>query len=122
MFRHFGRHWGKSQAAAEKLFSARIRGNVGATIPVKIGLTLRNGSPASNATASLALAPVINGLPGSYQPTTSKGGANADSLFRSTNDGEYLYNLDTSALAPGTWSLQIKLDDGSEFYEQFTLR
>jgi hypothetical protein len=41
----------------------------------------------------------------------STSGATTGNLFRYSN-GEYVFNLDTSGMGPGTYQLQIDMGDG----------
>jgi hypothetical protein len=86
---------------------------LGSTAPVKFQLTDGNASRVSGAIAHLAVQRLSNESPvGSPIDPTASGAADAGNLFR-YDGSQYIYNLDTTTLAVGTWQLQALLDDGT---------
>jgi sugar lactone lactonase YvrE len=91
----------------------------GPTLPVKFQLT---GASAGNTSvvADLYVAQVTNGVVGPEQPAPS---ATRVSQFRyDVTKDQYVFNLDTSQLSPGTWRLRIDLHDGAQRTVSITLR
>jgi len=82
----------------------------GATFPIKLYLCDSGGSDVSSSSVVLHAAQVINvsGVPG---PVEAPGSANPDNDFRFDSTlgpaGGYIFNLGTSGLATGTYSLQF---------------
>jgi parallel beta-helix repeat protein len=96
----------------------------GMSIPIKFQLSDDNGEPVSTAHAVLELAPVIDGAvdKDDYMPANSTGAANNGNVFRyDPLKEQYIFNLDTMELAPGTYRLRITLDDGQVFEVDITL-
>ena len=52
---------------------------------------------------------------GSYKP------AGAHDAFTAGSRGKYTYNLSTSGLAKGTWSLRVNLSDGTTHTTTITI-
>jgi endonuclease G len=82
----------------------------GRTIPIKFQLT---GASAgiTNAVARLLIFKVSNTVIGDAVDVDSSSAATLGNLFR-YSDGQYIFNLDTSAMGPGTYQLQVDLGDG----------
>ena len=96
----------------------------GSTVPVKFGITDFAGQPVSGAVATLATVRSYNtdGLHlDEEQEATTQGNANTGDLFR-PSAGQYVYNLSTRGLAPGSYQLFIRLDDGTQYTAVFSLR
>lgn len=88
----------------------------GRTVPVKFALTAADGTIVSNAVASLFVAMTSNLAIGTNDMTdaTSSGGSDTGSLFRfDPTSGQYIYNLNTSGYAGGTWLIRTTLNDGT---------
>jgi hypothetical protein len=95
---------------------------LGRTVPVKFQLT---GASAgiTNATATLSVAQVSSTVTGTYLEAVSTAAATTGSLFRhDATSGQYIFNLDTSGLSTGTWSLKIDLGDGAVRTATISLR
>jgi hypothetical protein len=86
---------------------------LGSTIPVKFRLTgACTHNP--NLIAQINLAKISNSIVGDYLEATSTSAANSGSTFRYDATGDqYIYNLATKPLSPGTWQIAINLGDGS---------
>ena len=96
----------------------------GSTVPVKFRITDFDGQPVTAATATLSTVRSYNtdGLQlDAEQEATTQGAANTDNLFR-PSDGQYVYNLSTRGMAPGSYQLFIRLDDGKQYSAVFSLR
>ena len=96
----------------------------GSTVPVKFGITDFAGQSVTGAVATLSTVRSYNtdGLHlGEEQEATTQGNANTGNLFR-PSDGQYVYNLSTKGMAPGSYQLFIRLDDGKEYTAVFSLR
>jgi hypothetical protein len=89
----------------------------GSTIPVKFQLKRRNGTPAPDVTATLALQRYTNGIPvGDPIDASPTGGSDSGNVFRyDPQEDHYIYNLSTRTLSVGTWKLIVTLDDGSAY-------
>jgi sugar lactone lactonase YvrE len=100
---------------------------LGRTIPVKFRLE-RFGLSVSNAVATLEVFKVIDAATGTVDTTdlTIDSGQSGDSgnQFRyDAVDEHYVFNLSTKGwTAPATYKLTVRLDDGSEYSVQFSLR
>jgi hypothetical protein len=92
---------------------------LGRTIPVKFRLDDAAGMPSVDAVAKLDVAPVTNGAPGAYVPARSP--SQGGSTFASLGNGVYHYNLSTTPLSAGLWSLRVTFKDGTEQFTQLTL-
>jgi DNA/RNA endonuclease G (NUC1) len=82
----------------------------GRTIPIKFQLT---GASAgiTNAVVQLLIFKVSNNVVGDPVDVESTSSATTGNLFRYEN-GAYVFNLDTSAMGPGTYQLQVDMGDG----------
>ncbi|MEW6181561.1 MAG: NosD domain-containing protein [Bacillota bacterium] len=95
---------------------------LGRCIPVKFRLQDADGNYATKATVRLYLAKVVEGVPGDEIEAVSNSQAVDDNSFRySTDENQYLFNLETKDLSVGTWQLRIALDDGSSKYVTISL-
>lgn len=94
----------------------------GSTVPVKIEVAERDGTPAREGDHRLFVAPVVDGTPGDYRPATPAGRSSRENRFRPAGDGTWLLNWSTRGLAPGVWSLKVILDDGQEHLARIILR
>jgi endonuclease G len=96
--------------------------NIGRTVPVKFQLT---GAAAgkTDAVVKLYLAPVTNDTVGQEFAATAAGGSNQNNLFRfDSQEGTYIYNLNTKALAAGIYRLRVDFGDGVMHTLLVTLR
>ncbi len=96
----------------------------GSTVPVKFRVTDFAGQPITAATATLSTVRSYgtDGLQlDAEQEASTQGGANVDNLFR-PSAGQYVYNLSTRGMAPGSYQLFIRLDDGKQYTAVFSLR
>jgi hypothetical protein len=84
------------------------------TIPVKFELRDSNGAYAANVQAKLYLAQVTNGIVGTEFKAVSTSAASDENNFRyNASDKQYMFNLSTKNLKPGTYQLRVDLGDGS---------
>lgn len=89
----------------------------GRTIPVKFRLTAADGAIVSNATATLMLAQISGNVIGSFEEITPEaaGNSNFDNRFRfDPISGVYIYNLQATEFATGTYVLRAHLSDGTD--------
>ncbi|WP_424356646.1 6-bladed beta-propeller [Methanocella sp. MCL-LM] len=94
----------------------------GSAIPVKFRLADANGMVVAGATSSLNVSKLVDGDWGPEQAAGTKGKAGTAAYFRYDQTSEqYLYNLDTKQLTPGTWRLIVKLDDSTVHTETLEL-
>jgi endonuclease G len=82
----------------------------GRTIPIKFQLTGASAG-VTNAVVRLLIYKVSNNVVGDPVDVESTSAATTGNLFRYA-DGYYVFNLDTSALGPGTYQLQVDMGDG----------
>jgi hypothetical protein len=85
---------------------------LGRTVPVKFQLT---GASAgiTNLVATLSLAKVSDSVTGTFEAAVSTSAADSGNTFRyDPTSGTYIFNLATSGLQTGTWSLAITMGDG----------
>ena len=95
----------------------------GRTLPVKFQLTDINNNFVSTAIANLFLIKVSEGIPGGEEIPLSTSNADTGNQFRySQEDNQYIYNLSTDTLTPGSWQLKIKLDDNKEYKVLIAIR
>jgi len=66
----------------------------------------------TNHTAQLFVAKIQDNVVGSDEVALSTGNADTGNYFR-VSGNQYIYNLDTGTLTPGTWQLKALLDDGT---------
>jgi hypothetical protein len=96
----------------------------GSTVPVKFRITDFAGQPVTTATATLSTVRSYNtdGLNLEVeQEATTQVAATTGNLFR-PSEGQYIYNLSTRGMAPGSYQLFIRLDDGKQYTAVFSLR
>jgi hypothetical protein len=88
---------------------------LGRTIPIKFQLRDGNQVDVSTASAVLAVQQFSEQTPvGPITDVASAGDANTGNKFRyDAEDRQYIFNLNTTSLSPGTWQLRARLDDGS---------
>jgi hypothetical protein len=80
-----------------------------------------NHAITSGLLATLDVAPVVNGVVGSYQPATST--MNVGNQFMAgTTKGNFRYYLETTPLGKGVWSLRVTLNDGTTHTTSIKLR
>jgi lysophospholipase L1-like esterase len=98
----------------------------GSTVPVKFQVTDYDEVPVGSATAHLATVRAYEGdaiSPDQVQEATTNVGATAGNLFRyDATAQQYVYNLSTKKMEPGTYQLFIGLDDGKRYTAIFNLR
>ncbi|HJT66927.1 MAG TPA: Ig-like domain-containing protein, partial [Pyrinomonadaceae bacterium] len=82
----------------------------GRTIPIKFQLTGASAG-VTDAVARLLIFKISNNVLGDPVDVESTSAATSGNLFR-YSDGQYIFNLDTSALGPGTYQLQVDMGDG----------
>ena len=88
---------------------------LGRTLPIKFQLQDANQAYISTAKATLAMQRFSNEVPvGDPVVVESTSGADAGNVFRyDFTDEQYIFNLNTNNLSPGTWQLKVRLDDGT---------
>jgi DNA/RNA endonuclease G (NUC1) len=82
----------------------------GRTIPIKFQLTGASAG-VTNAVVRLVIYKISNNVLGDPVDVESTSSATTGNLFR-YSDGQYIFNLDTSAMGPGTYQLQVDMGDG----------
>ena len=87
----------------------------GRTLPLKFQLQDVNQTYVSSTIATLTLQQFSDETPiGQPIEVESTSGADTGNTFRyDTEENQYIFNLNTKNLSPGTWQLQIHLDDGA---------
>jgi hypothetical protein len=91
--------------AVVPLFDTSKPVHAGAALPIKLEVT----DAAGNAQTGLTLTAVsIVDANGNKFTPKAKGNANPGNVFRKVGFG-YIYNLDTTGLAPGTYSLLVQV-------------
>jgi hypothetical protein len=94
----------------------------GSTVPVKFRLT---GASAGLTTlpAKLYIRRISGTVAGPENETTSTAATDSGNAFRyEPRDGQYVYNLSTKGLEPGTYELRIDLGDGAAHTIQIALK
>jgi hypothetical protein len=87
----------------------------GATIPIKLRLYDRNGANASSTNIVLHALSLTNNSSQVRTAVSSAGRANPGDDFR-FDDGGYIFNLKTTGLAPGAYTLAFQVGDDSQPY------
>jgi hypothetical protein len=95
--------------AVNTLFDTSKPVHEGATLPIRFQVANAAGNNLSSADLTVTAIAIVGPNGQTYTPQ-AKGNANPDNVFRNVGLG-YLYNLDTSGLAPGTYTLMVKIDD-----------
>ena len=97
---------------------------LGRTIPVKFQLWDDQGNFVTDAIAKIFLQKLDNDLPdGDPIDGDSTSAATTGNLFRYDSDSQqYIFNLGTKLLSPGTWQIRIELDDGTSYIVNISLR
>jgi lysophospholipase L1-like esterase len=96
---------------------------LGSTVPVKFALSDAAGAPIATAVANLTVAKIANEVEGSYVEAVSTAAATTGTLFRYDSTAkQYIFNLSTSGLSKGTWSLKVTLDDGTFYTTRISLK
>lgn len=96
---------------------------LGSTVPVKFQLTDAAGAYVSDATATITVAKVSNGIVGTELEAVSTAAATTGNAFRyDTVAQQYIFNLATKPLSAGTWQLRIVLNDGTAKTVRISLR
>jgi lysophospholipase L1-like esterase len=98
----------------------------GSTVPVKFQVTDFARTPVGSATARLATLRAYEGdgeNPNEVQEAETNVASTRGDLFRyDAKEQQYIYNLATRGLEPGTYQLFIELDDGERYTAIITLR
>lgn len=95
----------------------------GRTIPVKFELKDANGNLISTAAAKLSISKVGDDISGTEVEAISTSAATEGNQFSyDSADNQYIFNLATEKLTPGTWKLRISLDDGTSKYVNISVR
>jgi hypothetical protein len=98
-------------------------GLAGSTIPLKFTLNSPQGQPVTNALAGLQVFSVATGGATAALVILPSGRSNKGALFRfDPVSQQYIYNLSTSDFTPGTYVLQITLDDGTRHVRMLQLK
>lgn len=83
----------------------------GRTLPVQINLSYANGTPVETATPTIAVFTTSNvEVDGTALDISSSSAADAGTTLRALNNGDYIYNLDTSSMGKGTFQMAITPD------------
>jgi hypothetical protein len=86
----------------------------GSTIPVKFQLTDYYGNYISTATAQISV---------DSNPGASSGSSNNGNYFRyDPTNNQYIFNLSTKGMSPGTHTITVTLDDGTTPLTTITLK
>jgi len=86
---------------------------LGSTVPVKFQLTGASAA-VTNLPALMYVSPLTGSVTGSELEAESTSAADGGNMFGyDSQSGQYIFNLATRRLAPGTWQLRIDLQDGS---------
>jgi hypothetical protein len=83
----------------------------GSTVPVKF--TLTGASAGANITAHIFIAKVTNSIVGTEMEPVSNAHADDGNLFRSGGGGQWIFNMNTKNLTPGTYQIRADLGDGA---------
>lgn len=96
----------------------------GKTLPVKFQLSdINSGQAVADASATLTLARISDNVAGAQEVALSTSAADTENQFRYDASGsQYVYNLATKPLAPGTWQLQVRLDDERKYTVNVSIR
>lgn len=95
--------------AVTPLFDNSKPVRAGAALPVKLQLNDAAGDNLSSANVTMTAVSLVGPDGQTYVPQ-AKGNANPNNVFRHVGYG-YLYNLDTTGLAPGKYTLLVKAGD-----------
>ncbi len=96
--------------------------NFGNTVPVKFQLFDSTGGVVKDAGALIDVTQ-ISGTPPPQPPTDLGNGSQPPNTFRFDPTGnQYVFNLNTSVLAPGVWQLKVAVSDGSMHTVEIQLR
>ncbi len=88
---------------------------------VEVKFRLKDGlGYVTDGSATLAVAPIVNGVAGGYQAATSA--SNAGDRFRAEHAGRYSYALATTGLAKGPWSLRVSVSDGTTYTTSIVIK
>jgi hypothetical protein len=88
----------------------------GSTIPVKFQLTDYYGNYISTAVAQIWVGSLTN-------PGTSSSSSNNGNYFRyDPTNNQYIFNLSTKGMSPGTYKIFVTLDDGTTYSTSITLK
>jgi len=90
--------------------------------PLKFGLSDAAGAPVAGVVGKLTVARLSGVVEGTYVEAEAKGSSSTGNVFSEDGNGQYHYNLDSTALSTGTWSVRITLDDGSSYATRISLR
>jgi hypothetical protein len=86
----------------------------GSTVPVKFQLLNAAGVRVGTAVATISAFQLSGKAPGTSVTSLGAGGADSGNQFRfDPVSGQYIFNLNTKALGPGVWRLDVSLGDGS---------
>jgi len=91
--------------------------NAGRTVPVKFQLTAADGTPITNATATLQVFKITNLITGTTEEvyTEASGNSNIGNLFRyDVTSNQYIYNLSTKGYSSGTYTLRVISNDQTQ--------
>jgi len=101
-----------------------LRTNFGNTVPVKFQLFDSTGAVVRDAIATISVTQIPgSGSPPPQPPTDLGQGSQPLNTFKfdSTNN-QYVFNLYTGVLAPGTWQIKTSISDGSAHFVEIKLR
>ncbi len=87
--------------------------NQGRTLPVKFTLRDANGNTIPSVLAQLYVAKISDSVVGGDEIPLSTSAADTGNQFRYDSSGQqYIFNLSTGTMSPGTWQLKAVLDSG----------
>jgi hypothetical protein len=94
----------------------------GSTVPVKFKL-LGASAGVTNLVAHVFVGKVSNSVTGTYVEAVSTANSDAGNTFRYDASGpQYIFNLSTKSMSPGTWSVRADLGDGVNHSVGISLR
>ncbi|PAE40109.1 PxKF domain-containing protein [Bacillus sp. 7884-1] len=95
----------------------------GSTVPVKFQLTDSQGAFISTANATIYYAKYSNQVLGNEAEAVSTSASTSGNLFRyDPISNQYIFNLSTKGLTPGSYLITIKLDDETTQQVKFCLK
>ncbi|OGY97822.1 MAG: hypothetical protein A2855_03000 [Candidatus Liptonbacteria bacterium RIFCSPHIGHO2_01_FULL_57_28] len=97
--------------------------NQGRVLPVKFQLVDVAGNFISTTIATMTLTKISNGTAGTEEIPLAVGNADTGNAFRyDSTSNNYVYNLSTDAMTPGTWRLKVYLDDGKQYEVEISIK
>ena len=95
----------------------------GSTIPVKFHLKDSKGAYVSTANATLSYAKLTDNVSKTALEAVSTSNSTTGNAFRyDATSNQYIFNMNTKGLTPGTYLLTINLDDGMAYFVKISLK